>query len=207
MKKIENHEVYNLTEILKVRAENYGVSKIANIVLDNPQFSICSGSSTPDAHHYGDHGLLRHTYEVISLSFHILNWYIEQWFIDKRNIDAPGTCPDTIQKELFLAGLYHDVGKIWDHDKVDEVCKRTIHKTPIHHIQRSAIEWAKAVSQTDTCHDIEDKVTHAILSHHGQRDWGSPVSPKTRLAWFLHLSDQLSARIDDGETNFYLQNH
>ena len=34
-------------------------------------------------------------------------------------------------------------------------------------------------------------------AHHGIRAWGSPVSPNTQLAWLLHLSDNLSARLND----------
>ena len=35
---------------------------------------------------------------------------------------------------------------------------------------------------------------------HGQREWGSPVMPKSRVAWLLHLSDGISARMADCET-------
>jgi 23S rRNA maturation-related 3'-5' exoribonuclease YhaM len=43
----------------------------------------------------------------------------------------------------------------------------------------------------------QDNITHNILSHHGQRAYGSPVFPATREAWVLHLADNLSARLDD----------
>jgi 3'-5' exoribonuclease len=45
--------------------------------------------------------------------------------------------------------------------------------------------------------EIAERVTHNILSHHGQREWGSAVAPYSREAWILHLCDGLSARIDD----------
>jgi 3'-5' exoribonuclease len=48
--------------------------------------------------------------------------------------------------------------------------------------------------------DIEEEVLHAILSHHGMRQWGSPVAPKSRLAWLLHLADSMSARMADADT-------
>jgi 23S rRNA maturation-related 3'-5' exoribonuclease YhaM len=40
-------------------------------------------------------------------------------------------------------------------------------------------------------------ITHNILSHHGMREWGSPVAPATKEAWILHLCDNMSARLDD----------
>ena len=45
--------------------------------------------------------------------------------------------------------------------------------------------------------DEHDEVLHAILSHHGRREYGSPVSPSTRIAWLLHLCDSISARMFD----------
>jgi len=111
-----------------------------------------------------------------------------------------------------LAALAHDLGKIWDYQPIDKIdyahqpprayqeWKSTDHKTKIHHICRSAIEWSKAVDKLPAYRDIEDDVLHAILAHHGQKQWGSPVEPRTRIAWLLHLSDQLSARMNDADT-------
>jgi 23S rRNA maturation-related 3'-5' exoribonuclease YhaM len=45
-----------------------------------------------------------------------------------------------------------------------------------------------------------DSVLHAILAHHGRREAGSPVAPKSRIAWLVHLSDQISARMADADT-------
>lgn len=38
------------------------------------------------------------------------------------------------------------------------------------------------------------KVTHIMLAHHGRREWGSAVEPKTPEAWILHAADMLSAQ-------------
>ena len=37
------------------------------------------------------------------------------------------------------------------------------------------------------------KLLHIILSHHGKREWGSPVLPQTPEAMLIHCCDQLSA--------------
>jgi 3'-5' exoribonuclease len=95
---------------------------------------------------------------------------------------------------------------MWDYEKVGgpwtgEEWVGTNHKRLVHHISRSAIEWSKAVETTNSCRDIEESVLHAILAHHGRREYGSPVAPNSRLAWILHLSDQMSARMNDCDTN------
>jgi len=48
--------------------------------------------------------------------------------------------------------------------------------------------------------ELHDKVLHAILAHHGCREAGSPVAPKTREAWLVHFCDGISARMDDADT-------
>lgn len=174
---------------LKFLAGSFGreVKTISNIVLENPKFPIWTGS-LDGKHHCGAGGLAQHTYEVAHLCGN-------NNYITKARIN---------DKHLFLAALFHDVGKMWDYEPsssgiIDEKTKweATPHKRIIHHISRSALEWSKAVDTTGLFKDAHDDILHAILAHHGQREWGSPVAPKTKLAWMLHLCDNLSARIND----------
>jgi 3'-5' exoribonuclease len=175
-----------MTDLTRI-ANHEGVLSIANVVLTDPRFRIWSGSSKSNQHHYGDGGLIEHTWEVIKLCRLNMTFYHsagERYFSDK---------------ELFLAALFHDAGKMWDYEKVEGVWRSAEHKRLIHHVSRSAIVWSKAVEMTGTCKDIEDSVLHAILAHHGCREFGSPVAPKTKLAWMLHICDQMSARMNDAD--------
>ena len=176
-------------------AVDYRVWEIASHVIDNPKFPIWSGS-VDNKHHCGLGGLLKHTTEVVMLVEMNADFFIE----GKYKVN---------KKVLFLAALFHDIGKIWDYEPLEkplgshypnwDAWQGTSHKRQIHHISRSAIEWSKAVEKTGQCKDIEDSVLHCILSHHGTREWGSPVMPHSREAWILHLCDSLSARANDCE--------
>jgi hypothetical protein len=154
--------------------------KVARHVLDNPKFAEWSASSKSNQHHYGRGGLARHTTEVVGLCLAMAS-------MTKNPVD---------KRVLFLAALFHDYGKIWDYSILWE---GTLHKRLIHHISRSAVEWGKA-SADKLPQDVQDKVLHAILSHHMSRPAGSPVAPKTREAWLLTLCDNISARMDDADT-------
>lgn len=168
-------------------AELWSVEDISNIVFDDPRFFVWSGSSEISSHHYGKGGLAKHTCEVYVTARNVLLQYDQN------------TQP-TDFAQVFLAALYHDVGKMWDYRPSTEDMnnwEKTSHNREIHHISRSAIEWSRAVDKYPKYRPIEESVLHAILAHHGRREWGSPVAPKSRLAWLLHLSDCISARLDD----------
>lgn len=156
---------------------------VANELLFDGKFDIWSGSSKPEQHHYGKHGLTIHTHEVMSIAFNT-----------KRTLDL-----DIDPVELYLSVLFHDSGKLYDYTTEDNINWTSApHKRLIHHITRSALIWHDAAQESPEIYEkYHDVVLHNILAHHGQRDYGSPVAPKTRTAWLLHLSDAMSARMND----------
>lgn len=155
------------------------------------KFAQGSGAGKPEHHHYGKGGLDRHTREVIELMF-----------ASNKTLNL-----NLNRIEIVLAGLYHDLGKIWDYDfdHEDNVIRKD-HSKYVYHITRSGIEFEKICDQVVAEKSLPDvvfsreEVLHAILAHHGQKEWGSPVTPKTKLAWLIHLCDMISARMDDGHT-------
>lgn len=164
-------------------------------VLEDPRFSTWSGAGSDIHHHYGNGGLLLHTYEVYRYAELIACEHNSTCrYLDSR----------INPQELFISVIWHDYGKIWDYQKIDGVWgKHDNHARKIHHISRSAIEWEKYYPEVVTAGTITscpingNKVTHNILAHHGRREWGSPVAPESREAWVLHLADNLSARLND----------
>lgn len=196
-----NRSAEDSLKFLKDLAKKYRVQGIANEVFNNPKFTIWPASASRTNHHYRQGGLVEHTAEVVELCL-INNNYFE----DNKHSN---------EMALFLAALFHDVGKMWDYQPKppeDSLAFNyyklppslyqewiiTDHKLKIHHISRSALEWQKAAVGLDE--KIQDEVLHAILSHHGLKEWGSPVQPQTRIAWLLHLCDGISARMDDCDT-------
>ena len=173
---------------LRELARSFGpdVARLSEAVLGNPDFAVWS-ACVGTKHHYGRGGLQEHTHEVVVLC--LAN---RDLFVGGGHVVSART--------LFLAALFHDIGKLRDYVPADETMDNWTaapHKRTIHHISRSALMWAQAIRDTGCCADVEDEVLHAILAHHGQRAFGSPVFPKTREAWLLHLCDNLSARMDD----------
>lgn len=176
-------------------ARKFGVLEISNVVLEDKRFSVWPGSHKKELHHHQTGGLAQHTWEVIELSLRNNDFF---HLLDKA-VDT---------QKLFLAALFHDSGKMWDYKPATTIqntmfpgsaptlWEATTHKRQIYHLARSALVW-NAAKEKFNYKDDADEILHAILAHHGRREYGSPVSPATRLAWILHLSDSLSARCDD----------
>jgi len=186
-------DTLQLVEKLKQKALSLSLDEnvytVSKDIIEDEKFRLWSGSSKNHQHHYGKGGLINHTFEVIDLCFIIKHQY-PQYSIDS--------------KELFLAALYHDVGKMYDYEPLDldyQEWGSKEHKRMIHHISRSAIIWSENAKKDKTIYkNYYDNVLHAILAHHGQRTAGSPVAPKSRVAWLVYLCDNISSRMYDADT-------
>ena len=197
-RKIFSELLAELTEL----AVHYRCVDLVRPLLTNPKFAVWSGSSDSKTHHYGACGLILHTWEVVVTALANAKLYND---------------PEINEQSVFLSALFHDVGKMWDYAPVfingirpaemymypfcNMGWRPTEHKRRVHHISRSALEWSHAVKGTPWEATLHDRVLHNILSHHGCREWGSPVSPNTKEAWLLHLADHMSARLYDCDTN------
>ena len=40
-----------------------------------------------------------------------------------------------------------------------------------------------------------DSIIHIVANHHAEKNWGSPVQPRTPEAWMIHTMDNLSSKI------------
>lgn len=185
-------------EVLKDLADELNVENVADVVLLNPKFKYWSGTGDPKGHHYGDGGLIKHTREVCELAL-INNQYFSK--LGKESVK---------ERWLFCACLFHDIGKVWDYErKVLDGHEKDIvsysygpHTKLIHHISRSGLIWMEAAKNWGVEQEAREEVYHAILAHHGRKEKGSPVEPKTKMAVLLHYADSLSARYDDVERKF-----
>ncbi len=178
-------------ELVLSLSEKLNVAHIYQELLEtHPHFPSWSGSHGPALHHYGRGGLIKHTWEVIDLGMHI---------IPQLNL-----CEKVDPIEYFLAALFHDTGKMYDYVQVkgeEDKWEPTSHRRLIHHLPQSCLVWHDCIKIDDELNKrYHDSVLHAILAHHGRREAGSPVAPKTRVAWLVHLCDGISARMNDADT-------
>jgi 3'-5' exoribonuclease len=121
-------------------------------------------------------GLLEHTLNVVKICRFIKELYPE------------------IDQDLITAGaVLHDIGKIQEL-RFQPVFDYTDAGRLLGHISLEDAWIAEKISKIkDFPEELQLQLRHLVLSHHGQREKGSPVVPKTLEAVVLHFADNLDA--------------
>jgi 3'-5' exoribonuclease len=96
---------------------------------------------------------------------------------------------------LVVGAIVHDLGKIYEYTYT-----KIIDITPmgrlLGHIYLSANMVDQAASSIEGfSEELKLQLLHMILGHHGQLEFGSPKLPMTKEAIFLHLLDDLDAKL------------
>ncbi len=137
-------------------------------------FRTCPASQT--YHHAYIGGLLEHTVAVASLCDELAPRY--------DGVDAP---------LLVTAALLHDIGKV-DELTYDTGIGYTDEGRLTGHVVLGAMRVREAARRARLDRQTLMKLEHAILSHHGELEWGSPKRPSTLEALILHHVDNLDAK-------------
>ncbi|MGD9581049.1 MAG: HD domain-containing protein [Vampirovibrionia bacterium] len=132
-------------------------------------------------HHNYPGGLLQHTFELCQLS---------------SALEKSKLYPDINWQIVYSACILHDLGKINDYKiendsiETNDSIKLTGHlvTTPI-----EIYETARKLGYEKS--NLFENLLHAVIAHHGKKEWGSPQEPQTKEAWIVHLVDMLSSRV------------
>ena len=143
---------------------------------------FCNAPGGVKLHHDCIGGLLEHTWNMLRVAVAILPLYPK------------------VQADLVLAGIFlHDMGKT-EELSYDMAFSYTDSGQLIGHITQTLLminQKADALAAKGTQIDkpILDALSHIILSHHGQYDFGSPKLPATPEAFMVYYIDDLDAKM------------
>jgi len=129
-------------------------------------------------HHAFAGGLLQHTHSLLKLILAVAPHY-------------------GLDKELLLIGaLFHDIGKTAEF-KTQPALETTLAGGLLGHLVISLEIFLELKNQIpDFPEPLSIRIQHLIVSHHGEKEFGSPEVPKTPEAYVLHLLDLLDSRLN-----------
>ena len=184
---LEEDKIKELFSIVKrdiEGIENIHLKTLLELFFDDPEFvKLYNHSPSAITHHHNYvGGNLEHTVGVIRLCKNICEMY------------------EGINKDLVVTGaILHDIGKLKEY-----VTKAAVDKTGegnfIGHIVigdrwiREKIVELKTKGK-DFDKELEDRLCHIILSHHGRYEYGSPRMPKTIEACVVHAADLMDSQV------------
>jgi 3'-5' exoribonuclease len=145
-----------------------------------------------DYHHARRGGLLEHTTQMMRTGAALAAVY-------------PG-----LNWDLVRAGiLFHDCGKLWELDypaqgfaspmtTIGELLGHiTIGIELVNKLWRGLESSPEFLGPAQPPREaVREHLLHLIASHHGQKEYGAPVTPRTPEAWMLHHIDNIDAHLE-----------
>lgn len=145
-------------------------------------------------HHSRRGGLVEHTAQMM------------------RVAEAISAVYPALNRDLLLAGaLFHDAGKLWENALPENGFTMPYAEAGelLGHIaigiELANALWRKVLSAPEAAgwhalqpasEDVRLHLLHLIAAHHGAKEFGSPVDPKTPEAFALNQIDNLDAKLE-----------
>lgn len=189
------HPLYNL--LPRPIAREQWDATIANLQSMCRQSSLCSMiaevaeklyptyaqfPAATSIHHAFRGGLLNHTHQMLHM------------------LEGIAPCmPYPVRVDYCaLAILFHDYGKVQTYTRDGDTQPES---SLLGHIYISAVALQKELERRNVPMADVERIVHIVLSHHGMKEWGSPVLPCSQEAMLVHVLDNLSAKSDTIENS------
>jgi len=156
------------------------LSKVLRSFFDDKEFleRFAAAPGATSYHHACAGGLMEHTVAVAGAAA------------------AVGGRAARLDRDRLVTGaLLHDIGKTMELSP-EAGFERTDAGNLVGHVVLGALMLEGRIAKLDGFPEpVRLELLHLLLSHHGQREWGSPVLPATREALALHHIDNLDAKV------------
>ena len=177
--------MYNeIISILRKNADDCGgkhtpLSELAIKIIESKKDAYTSSSAAVTMHHNLKGGLIYHSYRMVKAAENICEVY--------NNLD----------KELMVCGAaLHDIGKIWEYDTdATGNAEFTTSGVLFGHLYMGASLIKKNAEGQNYNPEKIKMLTHMILAHHGELEYGAVVSPAIAEAFALYMIDNLDAKM------------
>ncbi|MCI0499289.1 MAG: HD domain-containing protein [Planctomycetales bacterium] len=178
-------EMYEQVKAILKTIRNDDLKRLMEAFLNDQELmkQFCMAPAAMQMHHNYLGGLLEHTLNMLNAAQALFPLYPK------------------IQKELVLAAIFlHDIAKTQELSYKIGLNYTDRGQLLGHIIQGTQLVTQKAddlkADGTPVNPQILDSLLHIIVSHHGQREFGSPVLPATPEAFMVNYIDNLDAKMN-----------
>lgn len=158
----------------------------AQSVLKDPEIrnKLLTAPAAKNVHHAYAGGLLEHSLSVAKVCLLLCENY-----------------PELDRQLLFVAGLFHDIGKLQELSS-GLVTDYTDEGRLVGHIVQGLFMLRPFLIKAKVEPELVLHFEHLILSHHGLLEYGSPKVPATAEAFILHYADNIDAKVQQIKETF-----
>ena len=139
-------------------------------------------------HHSYTSGLLEHVWSMTRIAAFLAEHYAKYY----DELDPP------LNRDLIVAAtVLHDIGKLRELEYHPVETRYTTEGTLIGHVLMGRDMVREAAARIDGFpEELLLCLEHAILAHHGKREFGAPVAPATLEALIVSFVDDLDAKVN-----------
>jgi 3'-5' exoribonuclease len=160
--------------------ENEHLRNLFEVMVSDEDFwkQFCEAPAAKTMHHARVGGLLEHAVSCLKIARHLADLY-------------------PVDRDLLIFGaIFHDVGKVrelsWDKGAF---AYTTEGRLLGHVVLGERLISSYITTLPDFPEELRLRLSHILISHQGETEYGSPERPKTLEALLVHLVDNLDARV------------
>ncbi|HEX5848868.1 MAG TPA: HD domain-containing protein [Rubrobacter sp.] len=159
--------------------ENGHLRDLFEVMVSDEDFwrRFCEAPAAKSMHHARVGGLLEHSVSCLRIARHLADLY-------------------PVDRDLLVFGaIFHDVGKVQELSWDKGAFAYTTEGRLLGHVvlgERLVSTYIDALP--DFPEDLRLRISHTLIAHQGETEYGSPERPKTLEALLVHLIDNLDAR-------------
>lgn len=183
------HDWQVIRELIEVMPKENSYRALLLLFIKDHEASFRRAAAARGNHHARRGGLVEHVSFMMRNVASICNHYTELYPQMDRNL-------------ALCATFLHDVGKLWENNypATGFVQEYDLAAEAIGHIvigiQVAATYWNRLPEpMRSEVHKLR-ALQHCIASHHGTKEWGSPVEPACPEALILHFVDNIDAKLN-----------
>ncbi len=178
------HDINELKAELRevvAQVDDKNLKKLLNKIFDHPELgaAFCLAPAAKNYHHAYLGGLLEHSVSMAKLALLMCDHY------------------SGLNKSLLVSGaLLHDIGKIYEFNYRTRIDYSTEGRLKGHIVIGDQIVAKEVAGIAGFPEETKVHLSHLILSHQGEPEYGAAVKPKTKEAVILNIIDNADAKVN-----------